>query len=113
LDGNGASYYTFGDRKAKGQKKYFREMQKVFNSLARISNNKTIVVQLIAFSEPGTQLRKYLKLMELAGFEEFYIKDNITHKRLYRIVPNRKWYADQRGKTASSKEVVLLHRLNH
>lgn len=111
MDGNGASFYTFGDRNAKKQNKYFREMQKVFNSLANISNNETIIVQLIAFSNPLFQLRKYLKLMENAGFEEIFLKNKITHKRLWRRVPNRKWYADQLGKTASSKEVVLLHRL--
>ena len=31
--------------------------------------------------------------------------------RVWRGVPNRKWYARNRGEIAASKEVVLFHRL--
>ena len=30
--------------------------------------------------------------------------------RLWRSVPNRRWYSDQRGETPGSQEVVLIHR---
>ncbi|MGH9959926.1 MAG: hypothetical protein ACREBC_22855 [Pyrinomonadaceae bacterium] len=35
---------------------------------------------------------------------------NSDDGRLWRTVPNRKWYADQRGPGGAGKEVVLFHR---
>ena len=45
--------------------------------------------------------------MEQAGFKEV---DSKT-ERIWRNVPNRKWYAQQKGATQSSKEVILFHKL--
>ena len=110
LDGNGPSYYTFGNRKTHQKQEYFNEMQEVFNSLARVSNSDTTIVQILAFSNKSLHLPRYLKIMEKSGFEEIFLTNKMTHKRIWRNVPNRKWYADIQGKTTSSKEVVLIHK---
>jgi hypothetical protein len=45
--------------------------------------------------------------MNLVGFEEV----NPDSQKLWREVPNRKWYAVKKGKTESSNELVLFHKL--
>jgi hypothetical protein len=50
--------------------------------------------------------------MEEAGLREVFLPV-LKHQgdgRLWRSVPNRRWYNEERGDTASSQEVVLLHR---
>jgi hypothetical protein len=112
LDGNGLSYYTFGDRKQPGLANYFETAREVFSSVASIAGPKTIVVQMVAFSHPSWQLPLYLDTMSDAGLREVQFSEiaNSNDGRLWRTVPNRKWYADQRGDSAASKEVVLFHR---
>jgi len=112
LDGARESYYTMGNRQTHEKNQYFDEMHKVFISLAKICTKKTNLVQLIAFSNPDTQLKRYLEIMESAGFSEVQFNTNGIYKRLWRIVPNRKWYADLKGKTSGSKELLLIHRLS-
>ena len=70
-------------------------------------------MQLVAFSSPEWQIQEYLSAMKEAGFVEIFIKDYETSAdgRIWRTVPNRKFYADYRGGIAASKEVLLLHRL--
>jgi hypothetical protein len=111
-DGNGASYYTFGDRKRRGLEPYYDHLLRAYSSLARISNNSTMLVQLVAFSDPSWQLPKYLTVLREAGFKEmkFTAVANSGDGRIWRCVPHRKWYADRRGQTTSSNEVVLFHR---
>jgi|LQYC01.1.fsa_nt_gi hypothetical protein len=113
LDGNGASFYTLGDRKQQNLVSYFQQMRLVFNTLARISNSQTILVQLVAFSSPEWQLQEYLSAIKDAGFVEIFIRgyENSVDGRIWRTVPNRKFYADYKGLIAASKEVLLLHRL--
>ena len=114
LDGNGASYYTFGDRKAQQLESYFEKALEAFKSIAQIANRDTLVVQMIAFSEPEWQLEKYAEVMNQAGFREVRFRElaNAPDGRVWRSVPNRKWYASQRGTTPSSNEVVLFHALH-
>lgn len=111
-DGCGESFYTFGNRKQPGLSNFFKQAQAAFSSVANISNKKTIVVQMVAFSEPKWQLPEYLKSMENAGLREvfFPVLSNSGDKRLWRHVPNRKWYATQKLSIATDKEVVLFHR---
>ena len=112
LDGSGASYYTFGHRLHPGLKTYFENARQIFTSLAALGDKRTLFVQMLAFSEPEWQLPEYLHVMRLAGLEEIYVPDLANHNdgRLWRAVPNRKWYADQRGEAGAGKEVVLFHR---
>jgi hypothetical protein len=112
-DGSGAAYYCFGDRHRAALSTYFETARGAFQSIARISTPRTVVVQLIAFSEPSWQLPKYLEIMRETGFVEIPSSDfmRTQEERVWRTVPNRKWYADHKGPLASSKEVVLFHRL--
>ena len=113
LDGDGASFYTFGDRKQPGLTDYFAAARATFESVAKIATKLTTIVQMVAFSDPCWQLPHYLEKMEEAGLREHRYTDfaNAGDGRLWRSVPNRKFYADRKGPTTSSKEVVLFHRL--
>ena len=84
-----------------------------FSSLAKVADNNTTVVQMLAFSEPEWQLPQYLNAMETAGFEEcrLNLSNEAVDGRLWRAVPNRKWHAAQKGQTPSSREVILFHRI--
>lgn len=112
LDGSGSSYYTFGDRKYARLKTYFDNARQAFTSLAAIADQHTLFVQMIAFSEASWQLPEYLATMAAAGLKEVPADGlgNRDDGRLWRTVPNRKWYADQRGDIDAGKEVVLFHR---
>lgn len=112
LDGNGASYYTFGDRKQKRLEGYYKSMKESYNALFDISDEKTWLVQLVAFSEPEWQLPLFLTTLEDCGFYEVRF-NNISHEnnvRTWRTVPNRKFYASKKGHLASSKEFLLVHK---
>lgn len=111
-DGAGASFYTFGDRKQSGFDKYFETLQAAFRSVHKIATTKTTIVQMVAFSEPETQLPRYLDSMARAGFNELRIavSPESPDGRAWRSVPGRKWYANQMGSTGGSREVVLFHR---
>jgi DNA modification methylase len=114
-DGYGLSFYTMGDRKQKGLKRYYALLFEAYKSMARIANKDTFFVQMVGFSKPSIQLPKYLETIEAAGLSEckFPSIANMADGRLWRTVPNRKWYANHKGSTGASKEVVLFHKLNH
>jgi DNA methylase len=112
LDGAGSSYYTMGDRKFPGLKTYFDNIRATMSSVAALADDQTTIVQMVAFADREWQLPQYLKTMEEAGLEEIFLgtlKDN-GDGRLWRSVPGRRWYSQQRGQTPGSNEVVLLHR---
>ncbi|MBI3644761.1 MAG: site-specific DNA-methyltransferase [Acidobacteriales bacterium] len=112
LDGAGGSFYTFGDRKQDRLLKYYGQARLAFTSVAKMASSETIIVQMVAFSEPRWQLRSYLKVMEDCGLTEVKHPQltNHTDGRVWRSVPNRRWYADKGGATGGSKEVVLFHK---
>ena len=114
LDGAGASFYTFGDRGQRSQDNYYRKANEAFASICRVANKRTMVVQMIAFGDPNWQLPRYLEMMDRAGFAEQFLPElaNDPDGRVWRSVPNRKWYADKHGNTGGSKEVVLFHKLS-
>jgi DNA modification methylase len=113
-DGCGASFYTMGDRKQQGLESYYRQIREAFQSVAKLCGWDTTVVQILAFAEPSWQLPEYLEAMERAGFAETTLPKlaNAPDGRIWRRVPNRKWYADHKGSTSSSSEVVLFHKLS-
>lgn len=113
VDGNGASYYTFGDRKEVSLDSYYGQAYSAYSSIARIATPTTVIVQMIAFPKPYWQLHRYLETMERAGLKEIRFPDlaNSPDGRIWRSVPNRKWYASQKGSIGSSNEVVLFHRV--
>ncbi len=105
LDGNGLTHYAMGGRKQKGLTDYFQNIESAFSAISEVCNSETTIVQILAFSEPEWQLPRYLEAMATAGLQEKLIGEN----RIWRQVPNRKWYANLKGETLSSKEVVLIH----
>jgi hypothetical protein len=112
LDGSGAAYYTMGDRNAYQLNTYFNQLAESLSSIAAMCTDRTTVVQVVAFSQPKWQLPRYLSAADDAGLAEFRLPTLKEQGdcRLWRTVPNRKWYADQRGETNGSQEVVLFHR---
>ena len=112
LDGDGASFYTFGDRKQSGLNRYFENVRNAFHSVHEMARPDTLVVQMVAFSEPDWQLPRYLDAMSQAGFAEhqLLVSTEDPDGRMWRSVPGRKWYATQMGLTGGSREVVLFHR---
>jgi hypothetical protein len=112
LDGSGAAYYTLGDRHAKDSWTYFEGLRSALTSVARICNEDTTIVQVVAFSDTAKQLPRYLEVAEEAGFSELstpFVSGN-DDGRLWRTIPNRKWHAGQLGDIPASQEVVLFHR---
>lgn len=113
LDGSGASYYTMGDRKAHELHTYFDNLRTSLRSVAALCSKDTTLVQVMAFAVPSWQLPRYLSVADDAGLQEFFLPalKSDGDGRLWRFVPNRKWHANQKGKTNGSQEVVLFHRL--
>jgi hypothetical protein len=112
LDGAGSSYYTMGDRKYPELRTYFENLETNFRSITNLCGPETKVVQMVAFSDPQWQLPRYLETMERLGLSEVLLPTLQGERdgRLWRSVPNRRWYSDQRGETPGSQEVVLIHR---
>jgi len=101
-----------GDRKNSELKTYFENIRATMSSVASLADKRTVVVQMVAFSEPKWQLPRYLETMEEAGLQEVFLPAlrGQADGRLWRSVPGRRWYSDQRGDTPGSQEVVLIHR---
>jgi hypothetical protein len=112
IDGAGSSYYTMGDRKYPELRTYFENIRATMSSVAALASVRTVIVQMVAFSEPEWQLPRYLETMQECGLAEVKLPLLCRQGdgRLWRSVPNRRWYNDQRGETPGSEEVVLFHR---
>lgn len=112
LDGQGSGHYTFGYYQRHAKKTYFEIAEKVFTSIHSAIHNDAIIVQLVGFSDHKKFLSKYLEMMSAAGYEEVpIITDKLNRiKRIWRNVPNRKWYNTAKNEILSSKEVLLVHR---
>ena len=113
LDGAGSSYYMLGDRKDPELRTYFDRLRTATVSIVGLCDAKTTFVQMVAFSDPGWQLPRYLQTMAKAGLEEAFLPALKGHgdERLWRDVPNRRWCVAGRAKTPNRREVVLFHRL--
>ncbi len=111
-DGSGLSHYTFGDRKSPNLDAYFSHAEMNFRTIADACSQETIVVQLVAFSQPSVQLPRYLETMQRVGLREVAAPTEVcgSDGRLWRTVPNRRWYAKQ-GTSEAGNEVVLFHVL--
>jgi DNA methylase len=112
LDGAGSSYYTMGDRKNPRLDSYFTNIKASVSSVAALADEDTVIVQMVAFSDPDAQLPRYLEAMEECGLVEMSLPvlKQEGDGRLWRSVPGRRWYSMQKGTTPGSQEVVLFHR---
>jgi DNA modification methylase len=109
-DGQGESYYTFGDRKtATGINSYFDKLYLSFRSIRPYLSDNGLVVQLISFADPAAQFPRFLSAMERAGYEEVQLSWNLG-TRLWRRVPNRRWYTQISRRSNAGNEVLLIHR---
>jgi hypothetical protein len=106
-DGEGASFYNFGDRRRAAADNYFATSFATLESIRSVMRRGGYIVQMLAFNRPEEQLPRYLTNMTRAGFEEARA---LSSDRIWRVVPRRKWHATLRGNTHSSEEVVLVHR---
>ena len=111
LDGAGSSYYTMGDRQHPALTTYFSNIYESMSSVAKLADDQTAILQLLAFSDESWQLPKYLETMEKAGLTEAFLPAlrGQGDGRLWRTVPGRRWYSHQRGLTPGSAEVLLIH----
>lgn len=110
-DSQPEAYYTFGGRSKTGVAKYFDLITQSFLSVSKVIHRKAVIAQLVGFSDSSIQLPLYLKAMEEAGYKEIFPL-SAEGKRLWRDVPNRKWYTNIRDKWDSSKEVLLFHSVD-
>lgn len=108
-DGQGASHYNFGDRRDSGQEAYFEASLRTLAAVRGVLRPGAYMVQMLAFSKPASQLPRYLANMERAGFREIRITWR-GRGRIWRTVPNRKWYTNAKGTLGSAREVVLIHQ---
>ncbi len=106
LDGEGASYYNFGGRHKPNLDSYFDASLRGLTEIRSVMRNGAVIVQMIAFSNPDSQVERYLENMVNAGFSEVRASSS---DRMWRDVPGRSWHANYNGKTKSSREVVLVH----
>jgi hypothetical protein len=111
-DGQGQAHYCFGHRKQRGLGTYFKGISASFAGVRKVIAPNALVVQMVAFSQPGWQIPRYLEAMNEAGFCEASPESLglPVNDRLWRSVPSRRWFALIQGSLATSKEVVLFHR---
>ena len=106
-DGFFASHYTFAPR-GRPIEDYALRLVDAFAAVRRVIAKDALIVQLVAFSDPRRNLARFLDAMEAAGFSE---EREIRTRRLWRSVPNRKWYnRTNEHRAPASREVLLLHR---
>jgi len=112
-DGQGESYYTFGGRRQDSLDDYFGTTLRCFSAICETMDRRSVLVQLVGFSDPETQLPPYLETMAEAGLREerpLASCDSATDGRVWRRVPNRKWYANGSTRSGAGAEVLLFHR---
>ena len=112
LDGAGETYYMMHARRGVGLNRYHDGIHESFSSIRTVVAKGSLLIQLVAFSDPSEQLPRYLSVMNSSGFQECLLSDHLDSRdgRLWRDIPGRKWHANRKGNLASSQEVVLIHR---
>lgn len=109
-DGQTAQFYTFGGRSYLGRRQYFASIEQAFRSVRDTTSSAVTVVQMLAFADAGSDLPCYLEAMDKAGFKEHDCAFVDGNQRIWRDVPNRRWYCHNGRERDSSREVFLVHR---
>lgn len=114
-DGQGQAHYCFGHRKQRGLTSYFNGVRESFAAVRQVIDPNALVVQMLAFSNPGWQLPRFLDAMREAGFDEVApLSLGISAVgRVWRSVPGRRWFALIQDRLATSEELVVFHRPTH
>ncbi|MBL0129468.1 MAG: hypothetical protein IPP83_18920 [Flavobacteriales bacterium] len=111
LDGMGTPYYTFGDYRTHTRSKYFEEALQAYSTMKSMLDPAGTLVQLVGFSNPRVHLPRYLEMLRVAGYEEVTDRDSLGRaQRVWRNVPNRRWYNNTVASPANGREVMLIHR---
>ncbi|MDA8001767.1 MAG: site-specific DNA-methyltransferase [Alphaproteobacteria bacterium] len=115
MDGAGEPHYTMGGvaKDRLSLQRYFDNLARNFASIAQICGDSSVVVQMVAFSQPKWQLPRYLEVMTQSGLTEILrsnTKKTDGADRIWRQVPNRKWHTHREKCTSGAREVVLIHR---
>lgn len=105
-----ASFYTMGYPKAKkGVETYFRSIEASFTNVRSCVDKGALMIQIVAFGDRRTQFFPYLAAMRNAGFQEI---SNVNQRsfdgRLWREVPNRRWYNRVSAEVTKRKEVIFF-----
>ncbi len=108
-DGHPESYYTGGSRTPTGLNNYFSTIEQAFASVHAILSPGAVVVQVVGFSDPRSQVSRYARTMERAGFEPLRLSSGQV-VRMSRKVHNRKWYHRIRSGRVGGSELLLIHR---
>jgi hypothetical protein len=109
-DGMGESYYTLGSRREPGLETYFNQLREVFISLHSVIAKGGRLVQLVSFSDYEQQLPRFLQCLDDASFSECGLGLNEdVQVRLWRGVPNRRWYTGLNAQSSIRREVLLIH----
>jgi DNA modification methylase len=109
-NGRGESHYTLGGRSESGIKSYFIRLRDIFESIRSFIHPDALLVQLVAFSNPETQLPIFLESMRLAGYEELQLRGALGSERPSRLVPNRRWYTHVEDNQRAGQEILIIHR---
>lgn len=115
-DGHGLATYTMSARADQTQDTYFRRLREAFEDLALLCDAGTRLVQVVGFNGGPEQLRRYLDVMASCGFVEEQFPELMTDPdgRLWRQVPNRRWWTEatslKEAAPHTAREVVLIHR---
>jgi hypothetical protein len=107
-DGHGEAYYTLGGRSRAGVERYYETLCDAYTSVRPLLTPDALVAQIVAFPDPAVHLPRYLDAMRAAGYEEVG-----EQERIWRSVPNRRWYLRIRkdaARSSAGQEVLLLHR---
>lgn len=105
-------FYTMSSRDSSASLEiYISNMMLVFENINQVMQKNGVFVQVLAFSDIKNQLPLYLAAMNESGFEEIRNIDRESHDgRLWREVPNRRWFNRVETRQLKCKEVVLFHR---
>jgi len=112
-DGNGSAHYNLADRREAAADSYFHCLTRALCGVRSVVKEGAYLVQLVAFARPSAQLPRFLEVLAASGFQEVRLDQcglAAAHRRIWRDVPSRSWHANAKGKTAASREVVLVHR---
>lgn len=105
-------FYTMSSRESFASLEiYISNMLMVFENINQVMQKNGVFIQVLAFSDVKNQLPLYLAAMNEAGFEEIRNIDRGSHDgRLWRDVPNRRWFNRVETRQLKCKEVILFHR---
>lgn len=105
--------YTMHARRTSDNSSYFELLSQAMEGCRGVIRDGGWMVQMVGFSDPSTQLHRYLACVTDAGFKEEKSTRLSTGRdqRLWRTVPSRKWYANSPHKALPTRrEVVLLFK---